>query len=866
MRNKLIIVGLCALLILILIPQGITIEQYPEKNALNNVSLKPGSHSKNPIIYNPYETIDFKTINHYKTNLHTHTTRSDGSSTTQDVISHYHQVGNYDILSITDHNTNTWPWSKWITDQPSFESDAAAYYPSLDMLAISGNELSIGHHRGSLLNDYSKGGALIHKTFKYILNKNGLSFFYHPGRYSNHIDWYQDYFNSYPDTIIGIEIYNQGDQYPHDHLLWDTINKQRPPDDLIWGFSNDDMHHITDHSFRNYQHLLMDDLTELNFKTALEHGAFYCSYEPNGANQMSSNYGQALTPRLIDVTIIKDRISIEGNEVDRVEWYDDNTQIIETSTTLNVSKINSNFVRAVLINDYGITYTQPFGIKRYDIDSLPSSFSWRDIDGIDFTTPIRDQSPFPSCETFAITAAIETMVQYQVGFPFNCDLSEAHLYFYSGGNLDWGSYPENDTDFLVTHGIPDEACWSYPKEYRMYPLNTTATNWMNRTVKIRNWWYLPENITAIKYALITNGPVPTYFHVFKDFLSYKKGVYRHQWGESFGIHYVCIVGWNDNPGYWIVKNSWGTNYQDEGWFNIAYGECEIEKKSFYLDNVYGTFPIVYVDDDNQFGPWDGSFEHPYKKIQNAVDHVYDGWCVFVKNGLYKEHVVINKSIQIIGENKEKTIIDGENLGQVVTISKPEVIMSGFTIQNSGNLPFDAGIKTLSLHSNATIKDMIFQNNEIGLFLNYAYSSESGVSSWNKITNNIFHDNHQGLYIHWSDHNEIKGNIFYNNMKFGLELHASKFNIIQQNLLLGNSNVGLHLKANSQNNLITKNDFIENKIHAFVDGSFDNKWMRNYWSNSYNLFFKLIRGRLEVLDIPWIEFDIFPSLKRNTDLI
>ena len=79
---------------------------------------------------------------------------------------------------------------------------------------------------------------------------------------------------------------------------------------------------------------------------------------------------------------------------------------------------------------------------------LPSYFNWRDIDGVDFTTPIRNQAPFHSCETFAIVGDLETMVQYKVGYPFGCDLSEAHLYFYSGGNLNWGSFPENDTNFL----------------------------------------------------------------------------------------------------------------------------------------------------------------------------------------------------------------------------------------------------------------------------------------------------------------------------------------------------------------------------------------------------------------------------------
>ena len=64
----------------------------------------------------------------------------------------------------------------------------------------------------------------------------------------------------------------------------------------------------------------------------------------------------------------------------------------------------------------------------YDISTLPESFSWTDIDGVDFVTPVRGQSPFHSCETFAFTAAVEVMVQKEVGYPFGCDLSEAHLH------------------------------------------------------------------------------------------------------------------------------------------------------------------------------------------------------------------------------------------------------------------------------------------------------------------------------------------------------------------------------------------------------------------------------------------------------
>jgi hypothetical protein len=310
---------------------------------------------------------------------------------------------------------------------------------------------------------------------------------------------------------------------------------------------------------------------------------------------------------------------------------------------------------------------------------LPSSFSWRDINGVDFTTPIRNQNPYPSCESFALVAAVETMIQYQVGFPFNCDLSEAHLFFFSGGNIIWGSYPENDTKFLKEYGVPDEACWPYPKDKYQYPLNTTSPDWQNRTVKITDWRYLPADPVAIKTALITNGPVPSYFLVYDDFVSFKKGIYQHRWGKVRGAHYMAIVGYNDDPGYWIVKNSWGTKFQDEGWINIKYGECGIGTKNFYLTGVYGKFPILYVDDDNIEGPWDGTQEYPYRMIRDAIEAAYDGYTIYVLNGTYQEHLVIDKRISLRGEEKNTTIIDGDGFEDVVTVTVPDVTISGFTV-------------------------------------------------------------------------------------------------------------------------------------------------------------------------------------------
>lgn len=337
-----------------------------ENNAMNGSGENDNIwfiNSSEVIIHNPYGGIDFETINHYKANLHTHTRESDGSSSPAEVIYHYHGIGSYAILAITDHNRNTWPWTQWIAEKPLEHADSSAFYPELSMLALSGNELSLGHHRGSLLNSFPFGGLFMRFSFWFIEKQNGLCLFYHPGRYDYAAEWYQRYFDYYDDCVIGIEVYNQGDRYSKDRLLWDRINKQRKPDDLIWGFSNDDMHHIKIHAFRNYQHMLMDDLTEVEFRRAMNNGSFYFSYEPEGSDADNPYYGQAMTPRLNDVDIQGNIIQISADNADTVLWYDDNSQIVGDNDYIDTSTIESNFVRAVFLNEYGKTYTQPFGIS-----------------------------------------------------------------------------------------------------------------------------------------------------------------------------------------------------------------------------------------------------------------------------------------------------------------------------------------------------------------------------------------------------------------------------------------------------------------------------------------------------------------------
>lgn len=224
---------------------------------------------------------------------------------------------------------------------------------------------------------------------------------------------------------------------------------------------------------------------------------------------------------------------------------------------------------------------------------LPPYFSWQDINGTDYTTPIKDQSPAPTCEAYALCASLETLMQYQMGEVYDPDISETHLYFYAGGTYEAGYVNLIDAaNYLIEYGVPDEGCYPDPHRAFDYPFESLP-GWENRTVKITEWGWVDHDVEAIKEALIDHGPLIICTHVYKDFYYYLGGVYRHRWGERVGGHVVTIVGYDDCHKCWIVKNSWGTKWGRKGWFRMAY-DADMFAEWYgegtgvmYLDGIYG---------------------------------------------------------------------------------------------------------------------------------------------------------------------------------------------------------------------------------------------------------------------------------------
>jgi hypothetical protein len=108
----------------------------------------------------------------------------------------------------------------------------------------------------------------------------------------------------------------------------------------------------------------------------------------------------------------------------------------------------------------------------------------------------------------------------------------------------------------------------------------------------------------MKQALIDHGPLVISIHFWRDFYGYRGGVYKQHIGRPVGGHVVTIVGYNDSENCWIVKNSDGIEWGEDGWFRMAYDADMISQwygngtGVMYLDGVYGNLkpdvPKIYL--------------------------------------------------------------------------------------------------------------------------------------------------------------------------------------------------------------------------------------------------------------------------------
>jgi C1A family cysteine protease len=236
-------------------------------------------------------------------------------------------------------------------------------------------------------------------------------------------------------------------------------------------------------------------------------------------------------------------------------------------------------------------------------EGLPPAFDWRNVDGDNFVTSIKNQGSCGSCWAFATTGPMETAIAYAEGWVDpRVDLSEQQLVSCStAGSCESGGLTTSSFRFAENSGIAREECFPY-KASDNFACDEICSDWHDQVFKIDAWELVSVtgfSIDDIKAAVL-QAPVAGSLVIYEDLFYYESGVYQNTKWIPQGLHAVTIIGWDDALECWIAKNSWGGSWGDNGIFKIKWGNSLIASMSimptYYTQNL-GPEPEEGDDDD-----------------------------------------------------------------------------------------------------------------------------------------------------------------------------------------------------------------------------------------------------------------------------
>jgi len=207
------------------------------------------------------------------------------------------------------------------------------------------------------------------------------------------------------------------------------------------------------------------------------------------------------------------------------------------------------------------------------LTSIPASWDWREHDGV---SPVKNQGHCGSCWTFSTVGALEAheLLKYGSFVP----LAEQQLVD-CAGDFDnhgcEGGLPSHAFEYITvqSHGISTEDAYPYKGTDEKCTVNpdTFHLNVQGGAVNITE-----GDEVELAQALYEHGPVSVAFEVVGDFRDYTTGVYSSTVCKNSTNdvnHAVLAVGYGTEGGkdYWVVKNSWGADWGDKGYFKIERG-------------------------------------------------------------------------------------------------------------------------------------------------------------------------------------------------------------------------------------------------------------------------------------------------------
>jgi len=220
--------------------------------------------------------------------------------------------------------------------------------------------------------------------------------------------------------------------------------------------------------------------------------------------------------------------------------------------------------------------------------------------------------------------------------------------------------------------------------------------------------------------------------------------------------------------------------------------CSLRMKTFSSSAQGQTKPVQNID----IGKY-------YDKIGEAVNDplTQDNHTIRASGGVYYEHVVINKSISLVGENPETTIIDGNYTGTIVEITVVNVTIMNFTVRNTGSSGY--GIHVFRSNS-STLSQNVLDSCHMGIILFQSHK--------NVVSLNIVRKSSVGILLDYSPNNKLILNTISESAD-GLRIEAMSVNNTVEKNQVEKCSYGVGLSVFSNSNILAGNNISQNSLSA-----------------------------------------------------
>ena len=341
-----------------------------------------------------------------------------------------------------------------------------------------------------------------------------------------------------------------------------------------------------------------------------------------------SNKGDAVFTYDSKLTLQNNTFKDNGNALYSVF----STQDIAEDNKFNndLVSVNNTFYATIVVND-GIELTL-INNTPYKFDTLPDKFNLKDYG---LVGPVRDQGNMGACWTFATSGALESALLKATGklYNFSQDNIQNTMLQYSIYGVDGileGAQQSTGVGYLVNWYGP------YPTDLDRYDeLGKVSThiNMANESIHVQDVVFFPARQNAtdnyiFKKALMDYGAFLVAIYSGENSKYYNETSAARYYNGTKGInHAVTLVGWDDNypasnflnppsgDGAWIIKNSWGTDWGDEGYFYLSYYDT-----SFNTQNPQQyQYPYYAAYLFNNTVPYNKNYQTDAGQLNNFVD-------------------------------------------------------------------------------------------------------------------------------------------------------------------------------------------------------------------------------------------------------